>query len=185
MIDARAVRAAPLFVCVCLLGCGEPPAPRTRPQRGPSDKAALFGDAALLPTRAGERARAEVALAEEIRVAIETLHPVERARVTLTLDARGQPASGSIVIRGRDGAQSDKLQRDATAIARGVVGSDTPLEVQVSLPSTPAPVEQTPLSPLLIFAVLGLGFSVGVAFDRTARQLRRRVRRRAADARPR
>ncbi len=179
------MRAASLLVLACLAGCGEPPSPRSRPQRGPSDKAALYGDAALLPTRAGERARAEVAVAEEVRVAIETLHPVDRARVAVTFDAADQPASGSVVIRGRADADREALERAATGIARGIMGPLATLEVEVSLPTAAAPEAPAPRRPLLLFAVLGLGFSAGLVFDRARRQLRRRVRPRGADAGPR
>lgn len=160
-----------------LAACGEPPPPREAPARRPSDKAALYGDAALLPTRAGERARAEVALAEEIRVALETLHTVEQARVTVHTAGDGTPHSAALVIRTRDAAALEDLDAAARRIALAALGRpDVELAVELSAPSLDLPPEDTPrpVGPLMLLAVLGLGISLGLTFDRARRLLRRR-----------
>lgn len=174
----------PAFVVVAAFvasGCGDEPVQRRQPTRRPSDKAALYGDAALLPTRAGEKARNEVALAEEIRAAIEALHAVERARVTVATDPGGAPHSVAIVVRARATADSDALTASATRISKAALGStDLAVEVQVSAPSVeqasadaPRDAAATPHG-LLLFGVLGLGVSLGLTFDRAAGIIRRR-----------
>jgi len=160
-------------------GCGDEPVQRRQPTRRASDKAALYGDAALLPTRAGERARNEVALAEEIRAAIEALHAVERARVTVATDSSGAPHSAAVVVRARANTNPDALTVSATRISRAALGSaDLAVEVQVSAPkldeaSADVPQKDTPHA-LLLFGVLGLGISLGLTFDRTTALIRRR-----------
>lgn len=172
----------PAFIVVAAFtagACGAEPAQRRQPTRKASDKAALYGDASLLPTRAGERARKEVALAEEIRVAVETLHAVEGARVTVATDERGTPRSAAVVIRARMNPDPEALTTSATRISRAALGAaDLVVEVQVSAPrsgeaSAEAPDEEAP-STLLLFGVLGLGVSLGLTFDRAARIVRRR-----------
>ena len=152
---------------------------RRQPTRRASDKAALFGDAALLPTRAGERARNEVALAEEIRVALEALHAVERARVTVATNHGGAPRSAAVVVRARANTDTDALTASATRISRAALGSaELAVEVQVSAPGVDEPPEDAPKGAaphaLLLFGVLGLGISIGLTFDRAAGIIRRR-----------
>lgn len=159
-----------------VMACGEPASPRRTPPRRASDKAALYGDAALLPTRSGERARAEVALAEEVRVAVETLHDVERARVTVTSETVGAPSSAALVIRTRAESANTEVRAAATRIARATLGRDTELTVEVSAPHVDVPLADTPPArrPWVLFAVLGLGVSLGLTFDRTRKLVRSR-----------
>lgn len=163
-----------LVVVFLATACGEPASPRRTPVRRASDKAALYGDAALLPTRSGERARAEVARAEEVRVAVETLHDVERARVTVTSEIGDTPASAALVVRTRSESANTEVRAAATRIARAALGRDTELTVEVSAPQANVPLEDTPSPrrPLVLFAVLGLGISLGLTFDRTRKLLR-------------
>lgn len=176
----RPLLPAFIVVVACAAGgCTEEPAQRRQPTARISDKAALYGDAALLPTRAGERARNEVALAEEIRVAIETLHAVEGARVTVATGERGAPSSAAIVMRAPANADSEALTASATRISRAALGApDLAVEVQVSTPnvgeaSAELPRDETP-SAALLFGVLGLGISLGLTFDRAMGIVRRR-----------
>ena len=143
----------------------------------PADKAALYGDAALLPTRAGEHARAEVALAEEIRVALETLRAVEKARVTVRARGDGTPSSAALVIRTREREGLEALEATARRIAKAALGrDDVELAVELSPPDSDLTAEDTPrpVSLVVLFAVLGLGISLGLTFDRTRRLLQRR-----------
>ncbi len=160
--------------------CAADPLPQRQPARRAADKAALYGDAALLPTRAGERARQEVALAEEIRVAVETLHAVERAHVTVATGPHGAASSAAVVIRARQHPDAEGLSTAATRIARAALGSqELQVEVQVSAPDTADASAERPDAPqpptaALLFGVLGLGISLGLTFDRTAGIIRRR-----------
>ena len=169
--------ASPHLLAVVLLAgaCGEPASPRRKPVRRASDKAALYGDAALLPTRSGERARAEIALAEEVRVAVETLHDVERARVSVTSKTDDTPTSAALVVRTRSESANADVRAAATRIARATLGRDTELTVEVSAPHADVPLEDTPSPrrPFVLFAVLGLGISLGLTFDRTRKLVRR------------
>lgn len=188
MSDALRVRLRPYSSLVPALivvaavtggGCAEDATPRRQPPRRPADKAALYGDAALLPTRAGERARNEVALAEEIRAAVEALHVVERARVTVAADNSGVPRSAAVVVRARADADLDVLTASATRISRAALGApELAVEVQVSAPSPDEASPEGPEDPapptVLLLGVLGLGISLGLTFDRAASILRRR-----------
>ncbi len=159
-----------------LAACSEPQ-PRRQPSPRPSDKAALYADAALVPTRTGERARAEVAWAEEIRVALETLHRVDAARVTVSTGRDGSPDSAAIVIRARAG-DPDALRSSAQRIALAALGSnEVELAIEISEPDADVPAQDLPARPLplVLFAVFGLGISIGLTFDRARRLVRRRT----------
>lgn len=168
-------RSAALLMFALLGACGDPPARRAPPMARPADKAAMYGDPALIPTRSGERARAEVALAEEIRVALETLHEVESARVSVrTLDGE-TPHSAALVLRGHPGSSSLGLRARATRIAASILGSTrAELTVEVSVAQVEATQDDTPPRPLILVAVLGLGFFLGLTFDRMRRLVSRR-----------
>ena len=170
-----ALFAGHALVLGLLVSCADPPPPRRTQPRRPADKAALYGDAALLPTRAGERARAEVALAGELRAAIETLHGVERARVTVVI-ADEVAHSAAVVVRARIATDVAEVRESTTRIARASLGANAELTVEVTSPqeSTPAEKDPAPRRPFVLLAVLGLGFSLGLAFDRTRRMVRRR-----------
>lgn len=158
-------------------GCGDPPSARPRPATAKSsDKAALFADASLVPTREGERTRREIALAEEIRAAVELLHGVERARATVTLNERGDVEGASVVVRASTHADPVQLRATAEGIAHRTLAIDrdgTTLTVEISMPpnvtdTTTLPTGGTPTLPLML-ALLGLGFSLGLTFDRSRR----------------
>lgn len=159
-----------------VLGCGAPEPARSRvPDRGAADKAALFGDASLVPTRQGERARREVALAQEIEQALGVLPSVTRARVDVELPERPADASPRVlaVVSGGAGADATALAARARTIAHAVMGPSAAVEV-VAEPS-PAPAAAPPAVPLrwpLLLGVLGLGFFGGMLLERI-RGLRR------------
>lgn len=158
------------------LGCGSAEPARSRvPIRGASDKAALFGDASLVPTRAGERARREVALAQEIEQALGVLPSVAQARVDVELPERPADASPRVlaVVSGDPGADATALATRARTIAHAVMGPAAAVEVVAEPVATPAPAP--PIVPLrwpLLLGVLGLGFFGGVLLERI-RGLRR------------
>ncbi len=147
--------------------CSEPgPSPRV----ATSDKRALYGDPGLVPTRAGERARQELALAGSVAAALRARAEVVALAVEVRLPAQGDP--GAAVISGQ-------LTLDAasvTRIAEGVLGPWSAGRVQVELaPPKVGAVEreEPPASPgrgwprwPLALALVGLGASAGVSIER-------------------
>lgn len=178
------MRLLALATLPIVLGCGSPEPARSRvPTRGASDKAALFGDASLVPTRQGERAREEVALAQEIEQALDVLPSVARARVDVELPERPADASPRVlaVISGDAGADAAALTTQTRTIAQAVVGPSAAVEVVAEPIPAAAPAAPTvPLRWPLLLGVLGLGFFGGMLLERI-RGLRRAIpaRRRA------
>ncbi|NVB40901.1 hypothetical protein G6O69_23885 [Pseudenhygromyxa sp. WMMC2535] len=83
-IDRRTSLMLAATMAVGLLGCGEA-APREPTRERPRlDKQALFGDPGLVPTREGERARRELALATSLVESLELIG-VSGARVEVAL----------------------------------------------------------------------------------------------------
>jgi hypothetical protein len=163
-----------LLLVIGSAACADEPVPRRAEHA--LDKAALFGDPGLVPTRFGEQARREAAAAGEIRAAVELLGGVDSARVDVESD--GEDARALVVVR-LDGPQAEQEVVDAThRIVDAVLGADgVRTVVEVSAPPAEQEPEPTPRTvwPLAL-AVLGLGFSLGVTFDRLRRVLRRRRR---------
>lgn len=173
-------RQARLFTLALLLvapaGCEAPAAPpRVGPARNVADKAALFGDASLVPTREGERARREVALAQEIELALTVLPSVARARVDVELPDRTATADPRVlaVVQDAAGADGNALPAHVRAIAHAVVGPAAAVEVVVEQSPAPPPPPE-PLRWPLVLAVLGLGFFGGMLVERI-RRMRRAV----------
>ncbi len=171
----RALAIAAVLGLFGLVACADAPVPRGA-ERTP-DKAALYGDPGLVPTREGEQARREAAQAGEIRAAVELLAGVESARVDVESDDAGTRAV--VVVRLHDEDAREDVRASTQRIVEAVLGPDD-LETVIELgsPRVEAPLEPTPRTtwPIAI-AVLGLGFSLGVTFDRARRLLRRRRRR--------
>lgn len=169
----RIAVAAPLL----LLAPGGCEGSRPRPTPAPAtaaDKAALFGDPSLVPTREGERARRELALAQEIEQAIDMLPSVARARVDVELSdgERAEPPRVLAVVLGQPGAELDALAARVRKIAHAVTGPGAAVEVVASpSPDPTSPPPERPWWPLLL-GVLGLGWCGGTLVER-ARRLRR------------
>lgn len=175
------------------LGCAAPASPRREAAgRGPADKAALYGDASLVPTREGEHARREVAVAQEIEQAIAVLPQVARTRVNVELPARATAGVGLdprhgppepdprvlVVVAGDPGTDATALPARIRTIALAVVGPTAAVEVLVEPTPAPAPPALPTRWPLLL-GVLGLGFFVGVLLERLRLLRRAAVVRRA------
>ncbi|WAS97759.1 hypothetical protein [Nannocystis punicea] len=150
-----------------LSGCaGEPRAPEVRGVRG---KRELFGDPALVPTRAGERAREELALADAVVAALRALGG-EALAVEVRLPRAGDP--GAVVVTGQGPPGWDEA---ATAsLVSELCGPWSAGVVRVAwrgaAPSRPARgAGDLPL----VLALVGLGAAGGVTVDRL---LRRRAR---------
>jgi hypothetical protein len=164
---AGLLRLAPLGLA---LGCSASPSPpRPAPGRA-ADKAALFGDASLVPTRHGERARQEVAWAQEIERAIAVLPSATRARVDVELPERSVDGSPRVlvVVASDAGAEADVLPSRVRAIAHAVVGPTAAVEVVTEPLPTTAP-STPPLRWPLLAGLLGLGFFAGMLLERIRR----------------
>jgi hypothetical protein len=158
-------RLAPI-VALWVAGCG---APADAPRRPGPDKARLFGDAGLVPTREGERIRRELALAGELRAVLRGLSGIADAYV----DVETEPAPGRALIRvdlradaPAPAAVEDQVRLAAAAVLPGA---------QATVLAGPAPAAPGGAAPpvLLGIALLGLGLSAGVALERVRAQRRR------------
>ena len=151
---------------VVLVACSERvPAPRTA---AAPDKAELFGDAVLVPTRAGEAARRELAAAGEIAAAIEATRWIADVHVDVESHTR-------VVVAGRVTADTDEaaLHDDVAAIVDGVLGPDDARTLVLALgriPAEPPARERNVLA--LVLAAMGFGASAGIAIDRAMRRRR-------------
>ncbi|MBK8264311.1 MAG: hypothetical protein IPK80_23595 [Nannocystis sp.] len=150
-----------LLLLALLAACPAAPAPPRAPR--PADKRALYGDPALLPTRRGELAREELALAGEIERLLAddpTLAPI---RAHVALPPEGAPVV--VIAAAADPADRPRL----AAIARAVVPHP---QLRVVLHPLPAAAPPAPPPPLpvhlwpLALALLALGASAGITLDR-------------------
>jgi hypothetical protein len=158
------------LVCVFLLaaiglgGCAEPPRPHA-PERS-ADKARVFGDAGLVPTREGERARRELALAGQIQRSLETVSDVESASVDVELAAPPPRVLVTLSARGEDEGRRPRLEHYANEAATAVVGASAQITVLIDAAPAPEP-ERGGAPPLpLALALVGLGLSAGIAAER-------------------
>lgn len=153
--------------------CDEPPAAERGP--GPRGKRELYGDPALVPTRAGERARAELALADAVRAALAALGAGELA-VEIRLPAGPDP--GAVVVAGQPppGRSEAELRR----LVADLCGPWSAAVIRLAFRDDAAGPGAAASGQgggdrgdfALYFALLGLGASAGITLDR----LRRRVR---------
>jgi len=149
-----------------LVACAAP-APRA-PSRPAPDKQALYGDPALVPTRAGERAREELARAASVAAAVRARAGAGALAVEVRLPAGEDP--GAVVVTGEVALAAEDVAR----IAEGVVGPWSAGRVQVELGpavelgSGAARVDDPPARSgwALALALIGLGAAGGVALDR-------------------
>jgi hypothetical protein len=178
---------ASMLGLVALVACSAD-APRRAPPsagRDAPDKAALFGDPVLVPTRDGEVARRELAAAGEIAAAIEATHWITDVHV----DVEAKTAKRQVVrvvIAGRVPADRDEavLRGDLASIVDGVLGRDDARTLVLALghvPVEPAPRDRPALA--LVLAAMGFGASAGIAIDRALRRRRALARARARSRR--
>ncbi len=165
--SAQPVARARLVLLVLSLGACAPARQQEPPRQrsAPRTKATLFGDPALVPTRAGERARTELALASTIREHLAEDPQLAVLRTHVTTPA-GEPPQVVISLRGPS-ERAPEIQSRAETVARAVIG--TP-KTQVTVDLVAADPAQEPkyahLRPFLIVALLALGASLGVTIDR-------------------
>jgi len=177
-VRTLALGLSPLSLACLCLAC-EPGPPRAEPRPGPVDKQDLYADPSLVPTRAGERARRELALAGELRKAIDLLG-VGATQVDVEL---GGPRPRVIVVASAPGigqAPHAQLRTTVETLALATVDNLRVEEVTVVLPThdqahlddpqtswTQDPRRGgAPLPIAIAIALLGLGLSAGVCAER-------------------
>ncbi len=169
---------AGLLLAGLAAGCQGTPRPGpgadARPARA-DDKARLYGDPGLVPTREGERIRLEVALAGEIETSLTALPGVDRARVTLTLPTgKVEPARASVVVVGpRASSRRGEVERIARAAAPALDEGTVDVVTVDETANGPEPRGRSLPDLPLTLALLGLGASLGVSLDRFARRMPR------------
>lgn len=137
------------------------------------DKAALYGDPALVPTRAGERAREELALAAEVAAAVAAAGdaradggaPVVAVRLPAGADGGAVVVTGAVAL----------APAEVVAIAEAVVGRWSVGRVAVFVTAGAGAPGLDAGAPRgvdwrLALALLGFGASAGVAVDRLRRR---------------
>ena len=103
-------------------------------------------------------------MAGEIEAALRLLPSVERVRVDVEL-AGPEPRAVVVMVTG---ATTEGLESSARTVVRGVLGPSPPEHILVDLHAQD-PRERPPerdVPPLLAFALLGLGISLGVTAER-------------------
>ncbi|MEZ4452362.1 MAG: hypothetical protein R3B09_23040 [Nannocystaceae bacterium] len=178
--DPRRSPLAALLVLVLAAAlapaCDPGPRPSTRAQADHPDKERLYGDPTLVPTRAGERAREELALAGEIERLIAEAPEVAEVRAHVRVgDDGGAPTQIVVVARARGGETLDRERCARLALA--VVGDDAArvdVDVVSGLASPEGPARDLARELLLALALLALGASAGITVDRARRGGRRR-----------
>lgn len=155
--------AVALLALICV-GCPTPERPEF-PRRA-VDKQSLYGDAGLVPTREGERVRRELALAGELRHALEQLGLTS---VHVDIELR-DPAGVIVVGRASPDAEPRQLEAAIVDFARVLVPDASAVEVQLLAPTlaseSPAPAPADGRQWTIALACLGLGLSLGVSFER-------------------
>lgn len=162
MVSTRAL----VLIGSSLCACEAQPAPPVSPAR--ADKQALFGSATLVPTREGERARRELAIAGELEHALEQLG-LGPAHVDVELE----PRPAVIVIAQLPADQSEAEVHDQiAALGSALVPELEPSQLHAWLrpplgQSTPSddPRFRAPLWALMALC-LGLGSSLGIVSER-------------------
>lgn len=152
-----------------IVACGGEASIEPAPRRLPN-KAALFGDASLVPTRTGERIRLELADAAAIEEAVDMLPSLRSARV----DVR-RPAVAAdpprVLVTGELHPDADEVETrtQIERIVGTVLGAAPEPGTIVLVAARPTPPrEGRRLDLLLGLAILGLGVSAGVAGERYA-----------------
>ena len=145
-----------LVLTVASTSCGSVERAQPQRQRG---KRELFADASLVPTREGERARRELALAEELERLLARSEVAASVTVSLV-----EPASAVVVAQTGEPASVE-------AIARAALPSIAEERVHVviaELGSMPMPANPSKpgLRGLALALSVALGLSLGVALER-------------------
>lgn len=129
-------------------------------------KRELYGDPALVPTRAGERAREELALAGSVAAGVQALGG-EALHVEVRLPRAGD--AGAVVVIARE-PPPGLGEAELRALVGDLCGPWSLAATRVHvLPAGPPP--EPGRSPVPLYcALVGLGASLGVALDRARRR---------------
>lgn len=155
------------------------------------DKAALFGDATLVPTRQGEAARLELARAGEITAALRATGWIDDVRVDVEHAEIGTPSPvPHVVVAGRRNAASPAdLDDRVRAVVAGICTRAAVVTLAIAdAPTTNDRREQprdVPRDIALGLALFGLGASLSLFADRAWRRRQRSITRRAGPRAPR
>lgn len=153
----------PALCCIGLIALACEARPVERPSPATVDKQAVFGSASLVPTREGERARRELAIAGELEQALAQLG-LGPAHVDVELREK----TAVIVIAKLPAHRSAE---QAEAIVAELVGAMIPAPTtthvwwQPAIIDIPAPARVWP-SWTLLLCCIGLGLSLGVTGER-------------------
>jgi len=168
-------RTYALLATLAGTACQSEPSPRPRhPTRPRPDKAFLYADPGLVPSRDGERARAELALTGELEAAIRVLPGVLEVRATLSLTGSGTVERGLVLVRHREDAHPDLLRARVETIETAIL-PEGPVTLMLEATATTHDDPELPADGRalgLAIAFLGLGLSVGISAERL-RRLRR------------
>jgi type III secretory pathway lipoprotein EscJ len=156
-----------LLMMISLLACGCEARPVDRPEPLVAGKQAMFGDAGLVPTREGERARRELAIAGELEQALARLGLVA-AHVDVELR---EPVAVIVIARLPTGSDADAITDTITELARAMLPALDPDNLHVWLePASAQPAEperrRGPRLWALMLTCVGLGLSLGVLGER-------------------
>lgn len=175
-------------VALLVLACDPSPPPRdgltaetTRKTR--PDSSSLYADPALVPSRDGEHARRELALAGDASTLLEALPEIRRAEVVVRLPA---PRSGTrdeeatpnaTVVLELDGpdAESEAVRARALRILRGAIDPRVAVQLELLGPSAGVEGRADGHGPRavdfgLALALLGFGLSAGILLERMRRR---------------
>ena len=178
--------SASCLVAIAACGPGSP-----APARRTTDKAALFGDPTLVPTRQGEAARLELARSGEITAALRATGWIDDVRVDVEypeIEARAPSAMPHVVVAGRRNAAAPvDLDDRIRAVVAGICTADAVVTLALAdVPATDDPRERdVPRDIAIGLALFGLGASLSLFADRAWRRRRRSITRRAGPRAPR
>lgn len=151
---------------VALMACACEAHPSVRPNPAAQlDKQKTFGNASLVPTREGERARRELAIAGELERALAQLD-LGPAHVDVELR---EPVTVVVIARIRDDRSPSEAERAAITLAHAMVPELAPANLHVWLQpasAEPPPPDSAARTWQLMLACLGLGLCLGIARER-------------------
>ena len=144
-----------LVLAVASTSCGS--AERAQPQRQ-RGKHELFADASLVPTREGERARRELAMAEELERLLARAEVAASVTVSLV-----EPTSAVVVAQTGERASVEAI---AHAALPGIAKER--VHVMIAELDTPTPAEpgKSGVPGLALALSVALGLSLGIALER-------------------
>lgn len=148
------------------------PRPGERVRR--ADKAALYGDPGLVPTRQGERIRRDVAAAREVEHTLAVLPSTDRVHAVVETPP-GPPPAGSaphtaparvvVTVEARAGASVDTVRQHTQTVVRSIVGDTADIEIVVEGGASSPPAPRRQRWPLWV-GLIGLGLCAGVLIER-------------------